>query len=54
MPLSLKMIYNVTDNLEIDLFEGLDSFVNLALAVKFDQLFSLLRSGLRVWEKPEG
>ena len=53
-PLSLKMINNTMHDLKITALEGSERLINLALAVIFDEHFLLLRSGLRVWEKPQG
>jgi hypothetical protein len=48
------MINNMMHNLKITALEGSERLINLALAVIFDEHFSLPRSGLWVWEKPEG
>jgi hypothetical protein len=47
------MINDSTNNLQINLFEGPDSLINLALSKKFDEHLSLSRSGRRIWEEPE-
>ena len=45
------MINNLTNNLQINLFEGPDSLINLALPIMFDQRLSLPRPGCRIWKK---
>ena len=49
----LKMIYDLMNDLQIDLFEGPDGFINFALPIKFDEHLSLSRSGRRIWEELE-
>src|SRR6516165_12113121 len=49
----LKMINDPMNNLQIELLEGPDCLINLALAKKFDQHLSLPRPGRRIWEELE-
>jgi len=49
--LSLKMINDPVNNLQINLFEGSDSLVNFALPIKFDEHLSLPRSGRLIRKK---
>jgi hypothetical protein len=49
----LKMIYDLMNDVQIDLSEGPEGFVNFALPIKFDEHLSLSRSGRRIWEQLE-
>jgi len=51
--LSLKMINDPVNNLQIRLLEGPDSLISFALSKKFDEHLSLPRSGPRIWEELE-
>jgi hypothetical protein len=45
------MINDLMDNLQINLFEGSDSLINLALPIIFDEHFLLARPARRVREE---
>jgi hypothetical protein len=51
--LSLKMISDPVNNLQIRLLEGPDSLINFALSKKFDEHLSLPWPGRRIWEELE-
>jgi hypothetical protein len=45
----LKMIYDLMNDFQIDLFECPERLINLAFPVKFDEHFALARPGRRIW-----
>ena len=47
----LKMIDDPMNNLQINLFEGPQRLIDLALPVIFDERLSLPRSGCRIWKE---
>jgi hypothetical protein len=49
--LSLKMLNDAMNDLQIDLFEGPDSVSNFALPKKFNKHLSLPRPVRRIWEE---
>jgi hypothetical protein len=49
--LGFKMINDLMNNLQINLFEGPDSVINFALPKKFNEHLSLPRSGRRIRKK---
>ena len=51
--LGLKMINDLMNNLQINLFEGPEGLINFAFPIKFDEHLSLPRSGRRIWEELE-
>jgi hypothetical protein len=49
----LKVIFNLMDNLQIGLFEGPHTLINLALPIKLDKHLSLPWPCRRIREEPE-
>jgi hypothetical protein len=51
--LRLKMLNDLMQNLQINLFEGPERLINFALPKKFDEHLSLSRPGGRIREELE-
>ena len=51
--LRIKMVNDLANNLQINLFECPERLINLAFPVKFDEYFSLPRPRRRIREKLE-
>jgi hypothetical protein len=45
------MVNDLMNNLQVDLFEGPDTFIDLAFPKKLNEHLSLSRPSLRIWEK---